>query len=485
MNAGQLGGEAALGRTGDKPLASSEARSPRFPQGVWIGLAPLRMYVEAVRRGAGRHVGMSSSSFAKAAAKVACVAALAVALALPGLAQSPTRAEPANPEEARKRLEAEKSRLEAEKKRSKELQASADKIRREIEGIAAHLVKTGKQIQASEARLSVIESKQGELEKQEQQLRGSLAKRHKALSALLATLQRMGRNPPPVMVTRREDALTMVRSAMLLAPAIPKLQKQAAELSKELSELSQVIQSSRAESERLRAEKAQHDKVRVRLAALQDDKRRAGVRYQTELNSVRQEVARIAGSVREVSDLLSKLDREFQERAPSTADTSKDVAATLTPSQKVVSLGRIRPQIPFAQARGMLQLPAQGIRAVSFGQRTGHGSPSKNIGIRTRFGATVVSPCDGLVVYAGEFRTYGQLLIISPGGGYHVVLIGLAQIDVQVGQSVLMGEPVGAMASDATAQDNRGPVLYVEFQKDRRPIDPDPWWSDTSRKVQG
>jgi murein hydrolase activator len=91
-------------------------------------------------------------------------------------------------------------------------------------------------------------------------------------------------------------------------------------------------------------------------------------------------------------------------------------------------------------------------------------------------------------VYAGEFRMYGQLLIISPGDGYHVLISGLSQIDVQVGQSVLMGEPVGVMNSATTtkaAQDNRGPVLTVEFQKDRRPIDPDPWWSETSRKGQG
>jgi septal ring factor EnvC (AmiA/AmiB activator) len=94
-----------------------------------------------------------------------------------------------------------------------------------------------------------------------------------------------------------------------------------------------------------------------------------------------------------------------------------------------------------------------------------------------------------VVVYAGEFRTYGQLLIINPGGGSHILLAGLSQIDVQVGQSVLMGEPVGVMSSAAksqsAAQDGGGPVLTVEFRKDQRPIDPDPWWADGSRKVQG
>lgn len=382
-----------------------------------------------------------------------------------------------------KKLEADKSTLEASQK---ELQAEKDKIDQEIKGIAARLVETGKHIQASEARLSVIEAKQGELEKQEQQLRHSLEGRHGTISALLATLQRMGRNPPPVMVTRREDALTMVRSAMLVAPAIPKLHAQAAELSEELGKLSRVMQSSRAESERLGAEKARHDEARIKLATLQEDKRKAGAQRQAKLQTVRQEVARIAESVKELSDLLAKLDKEFQDHT--TSPGSAKVAAVLAPSQKILTTRRIEPQIAFGQAKGKLQLPIQGLRVVSFGEKTKHGGQSKGIGIQTRFGGSVVSPCDGLVVYAGEFRTYGQLLIISPGDGYHVLIAGLSQIDVQVGQSVLMGEPVGVMSSALTtkaAQDNRGPVLTVEFQKDRRPIDPDPWWSEVSRKGQG
>jgi len=399
---------------------------------------------------------------------------------------------PSAKEAARERLEADKSRLEATEKRSKELQAAAEKNEQEMKRISARLIETGKLIQSSEAQLSVIEAKQGELEKQEQQLRSSLEQRHGAISALLASLQRMGRNPPPVMVTRREDALTMVRSAMLLSSAFPELRGQAAELAQELSQLSRVLQSSRAESEKLRAEKANYDAARVRLAAFQEDKRKAGAQYQADLQSVRQEVARIAEGVKEVSDLLSKLEQQFQDRVPSAVSPKEAAANILAPTgRQVATLSpniRLKPQIPFAEAKGMLQLPIQGPRVVSFGEKTLHGSLSKNIGIQARFGATVVSPCDGTVLYAGEFRSYGQLLIISPGDGYHVLIAGLSQIDVQIGQSVLMGEPVGVMSSavkSETAQDKRGPVLTVEFQKDRRPIDPDPWWAGVSRKGQG
>jgi septal ring factor EnvC (AmiA/AmiB activator) len=413
------------------------------------------------------------------------VAAVAAAVMLIGMPLSASAQTP-SAEEARKRLKDDKTLLDAKEKRSRELEANAEKLRREIKAIADRLVETGKHIQASEARLSVIETNQGKLEQQEAELRESLARRHGTLSALLATLQRMGRNPPPVMITRRKDALTMVRSAMLLAPAIPELQSQAEVLAKDLTQLSQVIQSSRAESERLRAEKLQHEKARVRLASLQENKRTAGAQYQAELENLRKEVARIAGSVKEVNELLSKLDKELPEHTQDGKAGAKD-AIVMAPSQKSPSaMVRIKPQIPFAQAKGQLPLPIPGIRVISFGEKTKHGGLSKNIGIQARYGGTVVSPCDGTVLYAGEFRNYGQLLIISPGDGYHVLISGLSQMDVQVGQSVLMGEPVGVMSSAARgAEDKAGPVLTVEFQKDRRSIDPDPWWSGASRKGQG
>jgi septal ring factor EnvC (AmiA/AmiB activator) len=391
-------------------------------------------------------------------------------------------------EDARRRLEADKGRLNAGEKRSKELQADLDKLAVERENINKRLIQTGKQIQESEAKLGGIESKLGELDAQERQLRASLAERQGAISALLAALQRMGRNPPPVLITRREDALTMVRSAMLLSSAFPELKDQADDLAKELASLANVIKSSRAESDRLKAEKARHDEVRIKLASLQDEKRRSSAQQQVELQSVRQEVARIAKNVEEMTDFLQRLDKEVTARVPEAAQPK--AGAVLAPSGERVAMlapGRIKPNIAFDQAKGTLQLPSQGHRIISFGQKDNLGIQSKGLRIQTRYGGTVFSPCDGLIVYAGEFRTYGQLLIISPGGGYHILLAGLSQIDVQVGQSVLMGEPVGVMSSipkTQAAQDS-GPVLTVEFRKDQKPIDPDPWWSDASRKVQG
>ena len=64
-------------------------------------------------------------------------------------------------------------------------------------------------------------------------------------------------------------------------------------------------------------------------------------------------------------------------------------------------------------------------------------STLKGISLQTRGEARITAPADGWVVYAGEFRSYGKLLIINAGGGYHVLLAGMSRIDVSLGQFVL------------------------------------------------
>ncbi len=109
--------------------------------------------------------------------------------------------------------------------------------------------------------MTAIENRLGELEIQEKMIRGSLAQRQGKISSLLAALQRMGRNPPPVIVTKREDALDMVRSAMLLAAAFPGMRAQAMELADQLSQFLRIIDESRAQAEKEKAENARTERV--------------------------------------------------------------------------------------------------------------------------------------------------------------------------------------------------------------------------------
>ena len=126
-----------------------------------------------------------------------------------------------------------------------------------------------------------------------------------------------------------------------------------------------------------------------------------------------------------------------------------------------------------------------------FGAPDGIGGAEKGISIATRAGAQVTAPGDGWVVYAGPFRSYGQLLILNAGGGYHVLLAGMDRISVDLGQFVLTGEPVAVMGNGShiaaiLATGSSQPVLYIEFRKDGTPVDPGPWWAaGEGEKVRG
>jgi septal ring factor EnvC (AmiA/AmiB activator) len=328
---------------------------------------------------------------------------------------------------------------------------------------------------------------------------------------MLSAMQRMGRTPPPALVTRRDDALAVVRSAMLLADVFPELKYQADNLSRELEGLVTLENGIRdqrdqekQETERLAAEQASLDR-------LLEEKRRATAQGEAELADIRRTATEQAEAVTDLNELIERLDAQIakveiaqydaevaaeralraREQQQALATPANESVVEIKPASTKVAFAspdRLKPALPFEAAKGTLRLPAQGRRVKRFGDTDASGSTLKGISLQTRGEARITAPADGWVVYAGEFRSYGQLLIINAGGGYHILLAGMSRIDVSLGQFVLAGEPIAVMGNSAApsqGDDSSRPVLYVEFRKDGRPIDPDPWWAEASEKVQG
>lgn len=474
--------------------------------------------------------------------------AAALTLAVTAPIVTATLAEPPpSAEDAAKRLEGQQSELAAKQARDAEIRKDLTGLADERREINARLVETAALVQKSEAAMTVIEQRLAGFEHQEKDVRVSLAREHAKIAGLLAALQRMGRNPPPVIITQREDALEMVRSAMLIARAFPEMRGEAMALTGRLNELMEIMASIRREGDALRAETERLNSTQILLASLLETKKQSLADRQAELAQVREQTAEISQNVADLSELIEKLSQQVSETPmaaaeeppaesvvavlppPAAPDTppvelipeteparTEEVAllspdpGTDPPPSSIVELApentslvpgkpdRIKPSIAFQEAKGKLPLPAQGRRVLGFNDKTQYGGTSQGLVIETRFGARVTSPCDGWVVYAGEFRSYGQLLIINAGGGYHVLVAGLSHMDVGPGQFVLAAEPIGTMNSaprtaqlaagstdtDQSAPQASAPVLYIEFRKDGRPIDSGPWWVASHQKVQ-
>jgi septal ring factor EnvC (AmiA/AmiB activator) len=132
-----------------------------------------------------------------------------------------------------------------------------------------------------------------------------------------------------------------------------------------------------------------------------------------------------------------------------------------------------------AGPHGQLQPPVIGVVVKGWGEQT-DGGPATGLSYHAPPGAHVISPCGGRVVFAQSFRSYGLLLIIDCGGGYHIVLAGFQRLDVKLGQSLLAEEPVGVMPDWEAGAAAQRPALYVELRHDGTPVNPAPWLRSSS-----
>ncbi|MCA8931655.1 MAG: peptidoglycan DD-metalloendopeptidase family protein, partial [Rhodospirillaceae bacterium] len=136
----------------------------------------------------------------------------------------------------------------------------------------------------------------------------------------------------------------------------------------------------------------------------------------------------------------------------------------------VASTGPTRDLLPLPVIDGVV-LPVDGWVESQYGDPDLLGEPLSGIRVRTGTGSPVVSPLDGTVRFVGELPSYGETLILEHPDGYHSVIAGLGQVNVAVGQEVLLGEPVGVVS--APQNDHSGTsILYYELRQRGRPVDP-------------
>lgn len=412
---------------------------------------------------------------------------------------------PPVPDRARPRLDTDalkgdvRGADEAQQRLRADLEAAKDNRGR----LNQMLVETTARARSVEQQLTEVEGRMAMLDRSASDLGVSLARRRGVLAEVLAALMRMGRTPPPALLMRPDDALDAVRSAILLGALLPELRVEAETLASDLSELGRVRGELAAAKETLTRLRSELDDDSRRISALVTERQRRQAEEHPLPPAEKTQADQVAKGTSDVHDLVTRLESEVGPAARA-ADAANAVTRPAEPGKPdlaaLENTARITPAISFAQAKGLLPLPVAGVPVRTFGQGDGVGGTDKGLTIATRAGAPVSAPADGWVVYAGPFRSYGQLLIINAGGGYHVLMAGMDRITVELGQFVLAGEPVAVMGgaprpaaprlAGATAQ---GPVpvtgqpqLYVEFRKDGNPVDPTPWWAATdSQKVRG
>jgi murein hydrolase activator len=381
--------------------------------------------------------------------------------------------------------------LDAVRAQQRESADSQAKLRLQIEALAEdrralnqQLIESAARVRDVEAKIDAIQTRLKSLDQRERVFQKSLDERRAAIVEILAALQRVGGQPPPALLVRPEDALKALRTAIALGAVVPGLRSEADAIAGDLADLARVRNDIVTERAALARNLDLLAREQLRLNMLIDARQKKQSAAERSLASEQRRAAELARQANSLADLIAKL--------ANAGGTTRGHVPSVPPNLAALSdPGRLAPAVAFADTRGQLHFPVNGVAIRGFGDPDGAGGTQKGLSIAAHPGAEITAPCDGWVVYAGPFRSYGQLLILNAGGGYHVLLAGMERISVDLGQFVLTGEPVAVMAgkaqvSAAIASRPKQPVLYVEFRKDGTPIDPSPWWAtNEGEKVRG
>lgn len=355
--------------------------------------------------------------------------------------------------------------------------------------LAAALIDTTAKVQDAERGAAAATDKLTSLSVTAAQLTSSLARRRAVIGDVLAALQRMGANPPPAILVKPGDMAEAVRAATVMGSLIPELKSEVEAARHDLDALARTRESIGRERDELTERGKALALDKTRLAALIDARQQSLASAQDALGSQHERADELAKRATSLKDLIARLDSEKAARiaAAAAAHAAKVAVATdieeRARAARGADPGRLKPEIAFADAKGQAPLPAAGTILKAFGDPDELGGTERGVLLGTPAGATVSAPADGAVLFAGSYRSYGQLLIIDAGGGYYVLLAGMDRINVQSGEFVLAGEPVGVMGEGsarmaaAAAVGGSRPVLYIELRKDGTAIDPGPWWA--------
>ena len=416
-------------------------------------------------------------------------------LEAPDAAQG-TDSEAAKVEIRKQAREAELAALSRDIELSSDAQGSIEReialIDRDRETLNARIIATADSVKRIETDLTDTERRLSTLGENEDAIRQSLNARRGVLAEVLAGLQKLGRRPPPALAVRPDDALSAVRTAILLNAVMPELKLETEALAADLAELSRLRANIAAEKDRLRGDALRLVEEQSRLELLLSAKRKEREATAQNLAAEKQKAQELAEKAASLKELIADLEKEIAS-AQKAAEEARLAALnkSTTPGDKANPFGdagRLAPAVAFMDVQGKLPFPVSGALLRDYGEEDEFGNLTEGQSISSRVGSTVTSPADGWVVYAGPFRSFGQLLILNMGDGYHVLLARMDRIDAELGQFVLAGEPVGVMGTTKWASastlglGSTQPVLYVEFRKDGRAIDPAPWWESTEKE---
>ncbi len=142
------------------------------------------------------------------------------------------------------------------------------------------------------------------------------------------------------------------------------------------------------------------------------------------------------------------------------------------------------PGLSFASQKGKLPPPVEGTVTKAFGKSTtkkfGLTLQTNGITIAAPPGSAIKAIYYGRVVYVGELKGYGDILILDHGQQYYSLVARAEKYFKRKGDRVMPGEVIGVVGDETGLLENG---LHFEIRKGTKPLDPLEWLRPGSLKI--
>lgn len=338
---------------------------------------------------------------------------------------------------------------------------AADKTAREAAALAAR-------IQASEADIAIARARYSLSVAAREKLSDRLAVRQQPLVRLTAALQTSARRPLALSALQPGSLKDLVYVRAVLATAVPEIRKRTSALRGELEEGRRLERRAARALENLGESEKNLQARRGELAALETRQRLESREARSSAAREGERALALAEEARDLDGLIDRLDEA--------AGLRRELAALPGPIMRprnisapdaggVESSGPSPTPTPASTRPAGYQLPVQGRTLSGFGELRASGMRATGLTLAPASGAQVVAPSSGRIAFAGPYRGFGQIVIVEHPGGWTSLVTGLARLEAEVGDEVVVGAPLGVAGSGSE------PVT-IELRRDGKPVNP-------------
>lgn len=338
-----------------------------------------------------------------------------------------------------------------------EAEGAAERAARQAAALAARIQQAEAGITAARARIAMIDSQQADL-------REELGREQQPVVELTAALQHISRRPLALSVMQPGSVRDVVYLRAALHNRVPQVQASTRLLRSRIDRSRELRRVELAATEVLEAEEAELAVRRAELAEIESRQRLAARSAGGSANREAERALALAEEARDLDGLVSELDRAAALRSRLAALPGPRFRPAAPQEVQVAVAPEPTPLATQAAVPSPYMLPVSGRTSVGFGAPQASGL-SQGVTLVPIGGAQVVAPAAGRVVFAGNYRGYDQIVIIEHAGGWTSLVTGLVRSDVNVGERVLAGGPIGTAAPTQ-------PAVTLELRRDGEPVNP-------------